>query len=54
MRSGCASSTATLEALLVDPRDLPTADRMRRARDIYAAFVQFQCAARRKMPLQRR
>ncbi len=30
------------DALLVDPRDLPTADRMRRARDIYAAFVKLR------------
>ena len=35
------------DALFVDPRDLPTADRMRRARDIYAAFVQFRAARRR-------
>ena len=35
------------EELLVDPRDLPTADRMRRARDMYAAFVQFRARRRR-------
>ena len=38
------------EELLVDPRDLPTADRMRRARDMYAAFVQFRAARRRVHP----
>ena len=38
------------EALLVDPRDLPIADRMRRARDMYAAFVQFRAARRRVHP----
>ena len=38
------------DALLVDPRDLPTADRMRRARDIYAAFVQFGRLAGRLHP----
>ena len=37
------------EALLVDPRDLPTADRMRRARDMYAAFVQFRKSRRNVM-----
>ena len=35
------------EELLVDPRDLPTADRMRRARDLYAAFVQFRATRQR-------
>ena len=30
------------DALLVDPRDLPNAGRTRRARDIYAALVQFR------------
>ena len=35
------------EALLVSRQDLPTADRMRRARDIYAAFVQFRATRRR-------
>ena len=35
------------DALLVDPRDLPTADRTRRARDLYAAFVQFRATRRR-------
>ena len=35
------------DALRVDPRDLPTADRTRRARDIYAAFVQLRAARRR-------
>ena len=35
------------DALLVSPQDLPTADRMRRARDIYAAFVQFRATRRR-------
>jgi len=35
------------DALLVDPRDLPTANRTRRARDIYAAFVQFRATRRR-------
>ncbi len=35
------------EELLVDPRDLPTADRTRRARDLYAAFVQFRATRRR-------
>ena len=35
------------DALFVDPRDLPVAGKMRRARDIYAAFVQFRAARRR-------
>ena len=35
------------EEHLVDPRDLPTADRMRRARDMFAAFVQFRARRRR-------
>ena len=35
------------DALRVDPRDLPTADRTRRARDLYAAFVQFRATRRR-------
>ena len=38
------------EELLVDPRDLPRADRLRRARDMYAAFVQFRAARRRVHP----
>ena len=36
------------DALLVDPRDLPVADRTRRARDMYAAFVQFRATRRRR------
>ena len=35
------------DALLVSPQDLPTADRMRRARDLYAAFVQFRATRQR-------
>ena len=35
------------DALFVDPRDLPVAGKMRRARDIYAAFVQFRATRRR-------
>ena len=35
------------DALRVDPRDLPTAGRTRRAHDIYAAFVQLRAARRR-------
>ena len=36
------------DALFVDPRDLPVAGKMRRARDIYAAFVQFRANRRRR------
>ena len=35
------------DALLVDPRDLPLAGSTRRARDLYAAFVQFRANRRR-------
>ena len=37
------------DALLVDPRDLPTVGRTRRARDLYAAFVQFRKSRRNVM-----
>ena len=35
------------DALLVDPRDLPLAGSTRRARDLYAAFVQFRATRQR-------
>ena len=42
------------DALLVDLRDLPVAGRTRRARDMYAAFVQFRENRRRLMQFIRR